>query len=516
MGTKGKENNNSLKRRYSKKSKKSSEYETEKKTEDHHRQPDIGNVVDNVSKEEQQRKVYTNTPITKSPNEIESRKVPVKITSSFTNTKLEPMPNVPYDATEFSTELQLAAGRKQDSQGANEVSNTYSFSIPDEEEIECLKEDTEKDNLFKQHIETKTENIVSKQMNNRDLSENIEIRDPVQALSDTKPTISGLEKEGISDTLRDYDYGKINFNSAIESENNKPIADKAIQLESLDIKQSKPTLPLDDASEAWMNDDVGMIESDSDDEVLQENIEVIGIKESIIPIDNIKPNLSTLPLDEVSEVLMENKVGTIYSVEEDEHEEKVQHTSKDNKSCATVLPMLPEASKEIKSKASGLPLDDASEAWMDDDIGIIYSDSEDEVLAGKIEVVQNVQKETEINVEEKVPEAPTGITPKASGLPLDNASEAWMDDDVGIIDSDSEEEAIHGDIGVVENKENVQQARQIKVDETDTKVSRNIVQDIVPQRSATTKSGNSCLTLEDTSEAWMDDDVGTIDSDSED
>merc|ERR1712183_221126 len=99
----------------------------------------------------------------------------------------------------------------------------------------------------------------------------------------------------------------------------------------------------------------------------------------------------------------------------------------------------------------------------------------------------------------------TGIRSKSSGLPLDNASEAWMDDDVGIIDSEDEDEAIHGDIGVVENKENVQQARQIKVDETDTKVSRN-----------TTKSGNSCLTLDDTSEAWMDDDVGTIDSDSED
>merc|ERR1712183_1119176 len=95
-------------------------------------------------------------------------------------------------------------------------------------------------------------------------------------------------------------------------------------------------------------------------------------------------------------------------------------------------------------------------------------------------VQQNVQKETQVKVEEKVPEAPTGIKSKASGLPLDNASEAWMNDDVGIIDSDSEDEAIQGDIGDVENKENVQQERQIKVVGTDTKESRNIIQDIVP------------------------------------
>merc|ERR1711981_1461067 len=133
---------------------------------------------------------------------------------------------------------------------------------------------------------------------------------------------------------------------------------------------------MEDTSDAWMNDDVGTIESDSDDEV----------KEG--PISHVK---------------------------------KVEEPN----------PNKEETKKEVKPAIAGLPMEDASDAWMNDDIGTIESDSDDEVKEGPISHVTKVE-EPNPNKEEIQKE----VKPAIAGLPMEDASDAWMNDDVGTIESD--------------------------------------------------------------------------------
>merc|ERR1712128_225040 len=118
------------------------------------------------------------------------------------------MGDITNDATKSPAKLQLAQERKQKTSSLNMSSSSYSLSIPDEEEIECLKEDTVKKDIisksnFKMPLaasEAKKETSVTK----------------IDSTKETKPAIAGL--------------------------------------------------PMDDASEAWMIDDVGNMDSASEEE----------------------------------------------------------------------------------------------------------------------------------------------------------------------------------------------------------------------------------------------------------
>merc|ERR1712106_232487 len=94
-------------------------------------------------------------------------------------------------------------------------------------------------------------------------------------------------------------------------------------------------------------------------------------------------------------------------------------------------------------------MDDASEAWMNDDVGTIDSESEDDV-----------EKNTEmkVQIEEKVQQSAKDTKPAIAGLPMDDASEAWMNDDVGTIDSESEDDVEKNKETTVQIEEKVQQS----------------------------------------------------------
>eukprot|EP00091_Calanus_sinicus_P013608 TRINITY_DN3019_c0_g1_i15.p1 TRINITY_DN3019_c0_g1~~TRINITY_DN3019_c0_g1_i15.p1 ORF type:complete len:193 (-),score=49.55 TRINITY_DN3019_c0_g1_i15:229-807(-) len=147
---KAKENTNSLKRRPSKKSKKSSDH-TDEQSKEEFRKPltdsDTGNIADDEADKGKQKASAELENYRAKPSisiEKEKEKVPVRITSSFSCERLESLPEIKGDATKSHTKL---TERKQKSYSFNQDSSSYSFSIPDEEEIECLKEDTaRKDN----------------------------------------------------------------------------------------------------------------------------------------------------------------------------------------------------------------------------------------------------------------------------------------------------------------------------------------------------------------------------------
>merc|ERR1711942_504179 len=91
--------------------------------------------------------------------------------------------------------------------------------------------------------------------------------------------------------------------------------------------------------------------------------------------------------------------------------------------------------KETKPAISGLPMDDASEAWMNDDVGILESDSDEEM--------EPKSKDKKVKDRDlKIKNTKEDIKPVLTGLPMNEASDAWMDDDVGTIDSDSDNESV--------------------------------------------------------------------------
>merc|ERR1711981_708360 len=124
---------------------------------------------------------------------------------------------------------------------------------------------------------------------------------------------------------------------------------------------------MEDASDAWMNDDIGTIESDSDDEVKE------GPISHVTKFEEPNPNKE-------------------------------------------------ETQKEVKPAIAGLPMEDASDAWMNDDVGTIESDSDDEVKEGPISHVTKVE-EPNPNKEETQKE----VKPAIAGLPMENACDVWMD-----------------------------------------------------------------------------------------
>merc|ERR1719341_419656 len=136
---------------------------------------------------------------------------------------------------------------------------------------------------------------------------------------------------------------------------------------------------------------------------------------------------------------MIDDVGTMDSDSDDEVEQSKQ-TVTCEKAIETIViteEKIQEKPKETKKAIAGLPMDDASDAWMIDDVGTMDSDSDDEVEQTKQTTICEKLIET---IEEKVQEKEKESKPAITGLPMDDASEAWMIDDVGTMDSDSDDE----------------------------------------------------------------------------
>jgi hypothetical protein len=281
---KAKENTNSLKRRPSKKSKKSSDH-TDELSKEEFRKPltdsDTGNIADDEADKEKKKasgKLENHKPKPSFSVEKEKEKVPVRITSSFSCERLESLPEIKGDATRSHTNITLAE-RKQKSYSLNQDSSSYSFSIPDEEEIECLKEDT----VIKDIISKKTSimSSTSSEIKNIKTSETKKevTKDVKPAIADdkiqekpkeTKPAIVGLPMEDASNAWMNDDFGTMDSEEecSIKSlEKEKKIIKEKIQEfeEKLSVK-SVPSafagLPVVDVSDAWMNDDFVKIEDD--------------------------------------------------------------------------------------------------------------------------------------------------------------------------------------------------------------------------------------------------------------
>jgi len=333
---------------------------------------------------------------------------------------------------------------------------------------------------------------------------------------DKKSQIAGLPMDDASDAWMNDDVGTIEFDSDTDKDGSLDTKEK--------LKETKPAisgLPMDDASEAWMNDDVGILESDSDEEIEPKSRDK-KVKDRDLEIkekkEDIKPVLTGLPMNEASDAWMDDDVGTIDSDSDNESVDSKEKTSSVKIGEEKNQPTLKEKITEVKSQIAGLPMDDASDAWMNDDVGTIDSDSD-------------TDKDCSLDTKEKLKET----KPSISGLLMDDTSEAWMNDDVGIMDSDSDEEiepkskdkkVEDRDLKIKEKKEDIKPAltpfaglhMKNSSDawmESDSNCESEDVKKVLVTTKEPVTSKPAGLSMTDTSEAWMDDDFGTIESDHE-
>merc|ERR1712012_787782 len=204
-----------------------------------------------------------------------------------------------------------------------------------------------------------------------------------------------------------------------------------VETESKEVKEKKTfSLPMDDESDDWMNDDDlggAMIEEDEDEDAVPKKAASLQT-EMVESKEGDKKAVFSLPMDDDSDDwMLDDDVGAM--IDEDDEEEspnKIANTEsakEANKKVEAQEPSNPE------KKPFGLPLDDASDDWMlDDDVGTMMDEDDEEV--------------------EKAPPAKVetaGTEKKSFSLPLDDASDDWMiDDDVGIMieEEDSEKKEV--------------------------------------------------------------------------
>merc|ERR1712013_588980 len=113
-----------------------------------------------------------------------------------------------------------------------------------------------------------------------------------------------------------------------------------------------------------------------------------------------------------------------------------------------------------KPSIAGLPMTDASDAWMDDDFGTIDSESETELdESQKIENGRSLCKEEAKTYQQNQEKVNNSNTPTVIGLPMTEASDAWMDDDVLQIESESENESDKTSINADEKEHQLHKTR---------------------------------------------------------
>merc|ERR1712012_1099470 len=199
-----------------------------------------------------------------------------------------------------------------------------------------------------------------------------------------------------------------------------------VETEIKEVKEKKAfSLPMDDESDDWMDDDDlggAMIEEDEDEDAVPEKAATLQT-EMVESKEGDKKAVFSLPMDDDSDDwMLDDDVGAM--IDEDDEEESPNKIA-DAESAK-------EASKKVEvqepsnpeKKPFGLPLDDASDDWMlDDDVGTMMDEDEEEVEKAPPAKVKNA-------VTEK----------KSFSLPLDDASDDWMiDDDVGAMIEEEED-----------------------------------------------------------------------------
>merc|ERR1711892_210123 len=230
------------------------------------------------------------------------------------------------------------------------------------------------------------------------------------------------------------------------------VSDEAPKTVTIEAKPAFAGLPIDESASDWMDDDVGCVMEDeetNEDEkpdcpptlvsslkgvAGQQQKPTFNEEEStkapvaIAPPKDVTavqptPAFAGLPIDEAADSWMDDDVGQIIE-SEDEDEERV-------KTPEPITPPKDVTAEQPKPAFAGLPIDEAADSWMDEDVGqIIESEDEEEQKA-----------------EAGVPIAPPTVVtaeqpkPAFAGLPIDDSTDSWMDDDVGMImESDDEEE----------------------------------------------------------------------------
>ena len=221
-----------------------------------------------------------------------------------------------------------------------------------------------------------------------------------------------------------------------EEETVKTNIKESVKTETLPGKvEAKPTgiaLPMKEAAEDWMDDDfVGTMDEEDEEEEKKEGIKSstkVPVKTETVPEKvETKPTGIALPMNEAAEDWMDaDCVGTM-DEDDEEEEEKKEGVQIQNKEPAKIE----KVPKKVDAKPTGiaLPMTEAAEDWMDDDfVGTMDDDNEEE--ENKVEV-----KTTETAPEKKVDIKPAGIA-----LPMNEAADDWMNDDVvGTMDDDDEE-----------------------------------------------------------------------------
>merc|ERR1711915_680661 len=367
-----------------------------------------------------------------------------------------------------------------------------------------------------------------------------------QSVKDTEK-ITAKSTSSLSDSMQDV------YNDATKPSAEITLAKKINQESNIDIRLSQKysqvakVLEEDSAtelSEVWMIDDEGTMHSESDED--NESLQADKKDKKISSSKFVKPQelLDKESMNDLSEAWLVDDVGTIDSDSEGENENivflnNVNVTEKTNKDKAQTTKDLSEAwmiddmgkkdsesKKENEAQPAGKKervnterVNDLSEAWMIDDVGAMNSESEDE-NEGSVETNVCSSNTDAIKNENEIPQA------KTTDLP-----EAWMIDDVGTIESESEEENISSpeDKKSTYKKDISENKRKIKEDTLSNNVS-TIDPESEKENIATMETKNPSLnvrnsqdieevkentTKADLSDAWMIDDVGTINSESE-
>merc|ERR1711872_1044306 len=152
-------------------------------------------------------------------------------------------------------------------------------SVPDDEEIECLKEDSTLKNIKMSQVTPITQNKESSKS---------------QAIVNQSSEEIRHEITGHTKVTKD------------------------------ESKSLNASLPMEDTSDAWMNDDAGTIDSDSDDERTNSTEKT---SPSELALEEIKPQITGLPMEDTTDVWMNDDVGTIDSDSDDE----IRDVESDNK-----------------------------------------------------------------------------------------------------------------------------------------------------------------------------------------
>merc|ERR1712142_1263693 len=379
-------------------------------------------------------------------------------------------------------------------------------SSSDEEEIQCLKEETIKTiaGVLKEDLAT-------------ELSEAWMIDDVGTMNSESDKDNELLEvKKNSTKGLNITKMKKMGEKEKTAEISNNPLS---VENEERDKEDGASNM-----SEAWMIDDVGTMNSESEEEnePLSTNkshdVTNLGKKEK----DNGKI------MTNITEPTIVEDIEIRYSSIKREND---------------TLPKMDSPSNEVNivnydEKAKTERAVTLSEAWMIDDVGKMDSNSEDEndspLLTGNS---QNIDSEQKVK-DNKATDPPTDSKIYSSRYvkpqeecekeSINNLSEAWMIVDVGTIDSESEEENEPSQESNVflDNKNVAEKTDKDKTQKTNDLSEAWMIDDLGKMDSESEEEYETLHTageketvnkeiVNDLSEAWMIDDVGTMNSESE-